>query len=107
MSSFTHPLLGKWVIDDSDDDAIARYGRTSMEFHPDGTLEYTVHGDEVDQKMKLSYRIQGNILITDQPSSPKTARTEFLFGDDGRLALFFDGMPSFYRRCGSVPGESK
>lgn len=70
-----------------------------MEFRPDGSLVYTIHGDDADQKILLSYRIQGNVLISDQPSSPKTTKTEFLFGDDGRLALFFDDLPSFYRRC--------
>ena len=104
MPAFAHPLLGKWVIDDSDDVALAKYGQTSMDFRSDGSLVYTIHCDEVDQKMFLSYRIQGSVLITDQPSSPKMARSEFMFDDDGRLVLFFDGVPSFYRRCEEEEG---
>lgn len=70
-----------------------------MEFRSDGSLEYTIHGQEADQKILLTYRIQGNVLITDQPSSPKAMRSEFMFADDGRLVLELDGVPSFYRRC--------
>jgi hypothetical protein len=103
MSDSTHPLLGIWAIDDSDENAIARYGRTSMEFRSDGTLVHAIHGDESDQIMLLTFRVEGNVLITDQPSSPKVDRSDFMFCDDGRLVLVHDGVSSFYRRCGEPP----
>jgi hypothetical protein len=82
----------------SDETALAEYGHATIEFREDGFLKYTIHGYETDEVILLSYRIDGNQLITDQPSKPKTERTEFSFSDDGLLLLYFDGVPSLYRR---------
>jgi hypothetical protein len=98
MTPSTHPLLGEWTIDGSDAVGVARYGHVSMRFQPDGTLEYTIHGEEVDQKMFLTYQILGNVLITDQPSRPNPVRSEFAFDDRCRLVLLHNGVHSFYLR---------
>ena len=49
----------------------------SMVFFPDGRLEYrTIEGDVV-QIMKLTYRIDGRDIVSNQPSAPREERTAF------------------------------
>ena len=46
--------------------------------------------------MFLSYRIQGETLITNQPSKPKEEETKFKFTSDAELSLYFGGEESRY-----------
>ena len=93
-------LTGKWRSDPADRAAIAAYGDASLEFSPKGGLVYSVQGQEKQQVMLLTYRIEGDVLITDQPSSPKEERTRFEITPGGKLILFYDKTPSTYVRIG-------
>jgi hypothetical protein len=46
-----------------------------MEFRDDGWLYYWIPASDRWQIMKLTYRTEGDVLITDQPSSPREERT--------------------------------
>lgn len=91
-------LLGTWASDPEDHEGIREFGRATLDFEPDGQLTHTVHADGKDQKMFLSFRIQGGTLITDQPSSPREERTAYSLGSDGKLTLWFRGQRSVYVR---------
>lgn len=91
-------LLGTWTSDPEDHEGIREFGRTTLEFEEDGQLTYTVHAEGKDQKMFLSFRVEGGTLITDQPSSPREERTAYSVGPDGKLTLWFGGQRSVYVR---------
>jgi hypothetical protein len=91
-------LVGKWRSD-PDDASINEYGDVSLDFSPNGGLAYTVHTEGKRQVMLLTYRVEGEILITDQPSDPKEERTRFKIRPDGRLVLMYEHRSSAYVRA--------
>lgn len=91
-------LLGEWSTDPEDVEAIENYGRVTMNFRPNGTLVYTIHGDSGKEVMLLTYRVEKDVLITNQPSSPREDRTKFFFDAEGRLRLLYDDRESRYVR---------
>jgi hypothetical protein len=91
-------LRGRWVTDPEDHQSLREYGRISMEFLGDGRLFYTIHGDGNAQVMLLTYEVEGDSLITDQPSSPGSESTPYRLTPDGKLILIFEGYQSFYVR---------
>jgi hypothetical protein len=97
LSSNGVELTGRWVTDPEDHQSLREHGRISMEFLSDGRLFYTVHGDD-ERVMLLTYDIQGDTMVTDQPSSPRKESTPFRVTSDGKLVLIFDGYQSFYVR---------
>lgn len=80
-------LVGAWVTDETDEASIEEFGRVSLDFRSDGTLTYTIHSDDRDEKMLLTYKVRGNVIVTDQPSQPREEKTPFLFTPDGKLVL--------------------
>lgn len=67
-------ILGIWSTDPEDSEGMQAFGEVVLYFHPDGRLVY----DHVNQcKAFLTWRIEGNLLITDQPSHPREARETF------------------------------
>jgi hypothetical protein len=80
-------LLGLWRTDPTDSRSLQQYGDVSLRFYPGGRLVYTVHTADRQQIMYLTYRIEGNWLVTDQLSAPREERTAFFFTPDGRLSL--------------------
>ncbi len=91
-------LLGTWTSDPEDIEGHREFGRATLEFEEDGQLTYTVHAEGKDQKMFLTFRVEGGTLITDQPSSPREERTAYSIGADGKLILWFGGQRSVYVR---------
>jgi hypothetical protein len=85
-------LIGKWMSIGADGE------ETTAEFMADGRLEFTFHGETKDQKMLLTYAIQGDDIITNQPSHPREERTQFEFTDRGDLVLIYDGTRTSYQR---------
>jgi hypothetical protein len=97
-------LLGTWIIDETDKRALTKFGDVVMEFHDDGNLTYTIRAKDKTQIIKLIYWIEGATLVTDQPIAQKVERTAFQLTDDGKLVLFFEGVPYRFRR--SLWGKS-
>lgn len=91
-------LIGEWSTDPEDLQAIENYGRVTMNFRPNGTLVYTIHGDSKNDVMLLTYRVEKDVLITNQPSSPREDRTKFSLDAEGRLRLLYDNHESRYVR---------
>ena len=99
-------LLGAWRSDPEDFEAIREYGDVSLDFSRNGALTYTVHGEGKRRIILLTYRIEGDVLITDQPSEPKEQRTRFEITPSGKLALLYERRPSTYVRVHDGPVES-
>jgi hypothetical protein len=85
-------LLGIWVSVDADGQ------RTTIEFRSDGRLDFTFQRATKDQTMFLTYTVQGNILVTNQPSNPRQERTQFDFTNEGELVLTYDSVETVYTR---------
>ena len=70
----------------------------ALEFRPDGKLAYVVlSADGNTQAMRLVYRIDGDILITDQPSHPREERSKFIVDGDA-LSISFGGEQTRFQR---------
>lgn len=91
-------LIGKWRSDPDDPLTQANYGQVTQTFYEDGRLIYIIHSEEKDQVSRLIYRIDGDELVTDQPSAPAEHRTKFSFDDRGRLILEDEGEHSRFVR---------
>ena len=69
-----------------------------MDFHPDGSLQYTIELPDRRQIMNLTYSVSGDVIVSNQPSSAGEERTRFALGADGKLELNHDGARSWYER---------
>jgi hypothetical protein len=78
---------------------------TEADFRADGRLHYSVLSGNRWQIMKLVYRVEGNVIVTDQPSSPGEERTRFELQPDGTLILEFGGGRGRVRRAPKVAPE--
>ena len=90
-------LMGTWRSDSGDAGA-RNYGSVTLKFSPDGTLLYIIHGDDKDQIIRLTFRLDSNFIITDQPSKPRSERTSYEFTKDGKLVLTLGREKSCYVR---------
>ena len=70
-------LVGAWLVDQTDARALTDLGNVLLEFSEDGGLLYTIRGQEKDQIIMLRYKVEGSTIVTDQPSEPRTERTQF------------------------------
>jgi hypothetical protein len=91
-------LTGNWVVDSDDKHAMAELGNVLLEFDGNGNLNYVIRENGKDQIMLMTYEVDGCILVTDQPSSPRTERTAFSISTDGILTLRFGGEPFHFKR---------
>lgn len=65
-----------------------------MEFQPDGNLRYAIVEGDREQVMLLTWRTEGDVIITDQTSQPREERTRYAFAPDGKLRLTNQGVTS-------------
>ncbi|MCD4824351.1 MAG: hypothetical protein K8S55_07075 [Phycisphaerae bacterium] len=91
-------LLGKWVVDVTDVRTVNELGDVVLDFREDGQLVYTIRQETKDQIIKLQYKIEGETIITDQPSAPQIERTPFSLLPEGTLVLTFSGVSYKFRR---------
>jgi hypothetical protein len=75
-------LLGAWKVDETDARTLSELGNVLMEFGEEGSLTYTIRGQDKDQIMDLRYKVEGSTIVTDQPSHPRVERTQFFLSDD-------------------------
>ena len=76
-------LLGVWhlvtgAVDEHD---------TDLEILPGGQMVYAIREAGQWQVMKLTYRLEGNVIVSNQPSAPREERTRYSFLPDGSLVL--------------------
>ena len=72
-----------------------------MVFERSGDLIYTIHQRSKDQIMKLRWRLDGDVLVTDQPSAPKEERTALRLTADRKLELTYGNVVAEYERAGA------
>jgi hypothetical protein len=92
-------LIGCWQLVKAEGQP---YEPAEADFRGDGRLFYSVLSGERWRIMRLQYRIEGDTLVTDQPSSPREERSRFVLEPDGTLTMEFGGIKSVFRR-----GEKK
>lgn len=95
-------LVGRWDLDPTDRAAFAAYGNTTMVFEADGRLTYIIHESARDRLMLLTWRTDGEVVVSNQPSHPREERTTYRLLDDATLVLILEGQPARYLRV-SVP----
>lgn len=100
MAAQETALIGTWKSDPSDSTGASTYGDVTLKFGADGTLLYIIRQSDRDQIMRLTYRIEPGFIVTDQPSEPRSERTEYQVGEDGVLVLAFAGRKSRYVKIG-------
>lgn len=71
----------------------------AIEFTPAGEAVYSVFEHEGIARMLLTWRLEGDVLVTDQPSEPREERTRFAIDAAGELRL--GDPPGHYRREGA------
>lgn len=91
-------IEGAWEIAEDDAVGLRNYGHVSMRFDGAGKLIYTIHEADRDQIIIMAYKIDGDVLITDQPSAPKIERTRFRLDGSRCLILEYGEDPSQYMR---------
>jgi len=69
-----------------------------LEFKVDGHLDYEIGSNGHRQIMLLAYRVDGDVILTDQPSHAQEERTAFRFDGDGKLVLSFGGIDATFQR---------
>jgi len=92
----TSTLVGRWLLVETEDPSDTE--DVSMEFRPDGSLDYEIDLGNKRQIMKLTYRVESDFIVSNQPSSPREDRTRFALLPDGRLELERDGKRLWYER---------
>lgn len=70
----------------------------TMTFTEDGKLVYVIHKKDSKQIMDLVFRVDGNHLVTNQPSHQHEEKTKFSFDAGGNLILEYDGNKSWFTR---------
>lgn len=83
-------LVGVWVMPGQE-------VRTA-EFHGDGTMTYTIAVGERSLVMEMTWRIDGGMIVSDQPSAPSEVRSAYRLLDADTLVLEYDGETSTFRR---------
>jgi hypothetical protein len=96
-------VVGCWQLVQAPD---APSEPAEVDFRPDGRLFYSVLSGDRWQIMKLTYQVEGEMLVTDQPSSPRKEKTRFALEEDGRLMLEFGGQRSWFRRGPKMAPEA-
>lgn len=69
-----------------------------LDFRADGALYYSIDAGNRWQVMKLVWRVQGGVIISDQPSAPREERTSFSFDEEGLLVAVFQGQSCWFRK---------
>ena len=102
IASAAIEILGCWHLIRTVENAAEP---AEMDFRDDGRLLYAILSDSRWQIMNLVYQVEGDVLVTDQPSSPRKERTRFAFEKDGTLMLEFGGQRSWFKRGPKVAPE--
>lgn len=68
-----------------------------LDIRADGTMDYIVIESDKRQIMKLTYRVERDEIVSNQPSAPREERTKFWF-EDRNLILMFGGERSSLQR---------
>jgi hypothetical protein len=83
-------LLGRWRLLRADVGLDFAPG-VMMDFRPGGRLRYTITVEGKAHEVALLYRVEGDVLRTDNPAAPHATATRFWQGEGGVLVFDFAG----------------
>lgn len=75
-------LIGKWHMIHAEGN-MEPNDNVTMRFDKDGRLTYTYHLEDKDQIIFLTYFLDGDNIITDQPSDPRKQTTKASLDPEG------------------------
>jgi len=90
-------LLGAWHLIRAEAPLEMLPG-TRMEFGEGGQLEYALTVEGRTTRFALVYRVDGDLLHTENPASPHAAEAHVSLGDDDILTLDFGGPRAWFAR---------
>jgi len=90
-------LIGRWRLFKADP-TLDFAPNVRMEFLEGGRLRYSFDVGEKAQSLMLVYRVEQDMLYTDNPSAPHARETRFWFGSGDVLALDFAGAIAWFIR---------
>ncbi len=90
-------IIGIWKSDPEDKNTQKEFGDIIVEFRDKEKIIYTINTNDKKEIILLTYRIDGNKIITDQFSSPRKEITYFVLTDT-HLELNFNGVKSRFIR---------
>jgi hypothetical protein len=88
-------LVGCWHLSKSDDSSLEP---AEMDFRSDGRLFYSIDAGDKWQVMKLVWRVDGDVIVTNQPTSPREERTRFSVDEKGDLVTEFGGQRASFHK---------
>jgi hypothetical protein len=90
-------LLGRWRLLRADAN-LDFAPNARMEFLTGGRLRYAFDAGDHRQVVMLVYRVDGDMLLTDNPASPHARSTRFRFGAGDSLVLEFAEATAWFVR---------
>jgi hypothetical protein len=97
MKVVASQMLGCWELESTSPKT--DFGeRVQVQFDPEGRLIYGSLSADRWQVMFLTYRCDGDQLVTNQRSAPKEETTPFCVAADGSLRLTFAGTERAFKR---------
>jgi hypothetical protein len=91
-------LIGIWNSDETDETTQKTLGKVTMTFTEDGKLIYDIVEGDKQQRMNMVYNVQGDTIISDQPSRPQEQRTHYEIKNSDKLILDFEGEKTVFNR---------
>jgi hypothetical protein len=91
-------ILGRWRLAPDDLAARRRYGEHALELTPHGDLVQSTVTPGGVTRVLLTWRLDGDFLVTDQPSAPKPERVAISILPGGELMLGLGAGASRYIR---------
>ncbi len=99
-------LFGTWRLLHADA-ALDFAPGVRMEFLPDGHLRYHVDIGGTDQAIALLYRVEGDLLYTDNPAVPHAMTVRIMHGEGDVLLLDFAGANAMLVRENHIESPHK
>jgi hypothetical protein len=91
------PLLGRWRLLRADR-ALDFAPGVQMEFRKDNQLLYSFEAGDKRQQVTLAYRVDGNELHTESPTSSLEVIAHFAFAAGDALVFDFGGLKAWFVR---------
>lgn len=90
-------LLGRWRLMRADAE-LDLAPDTLMDFREGGELLYTLTVQGSEFEIPLVYRVEGDVLLTENPAAPHTTSAKFALGAGQVLVFDFAGPRAFFVR---------
>ncbi|MDJ0811713.1 MAG: hypothetical protein QNJ01_16530 [Desulfobacterales bacterium] len=97
INTHRNKFIGSWKLIEADT-SLDLGDNDEMVFTKNGDLFYGIDAGSKWQIVKLIYKIENGILITDQPSSPNEEKTKYYFDENGILFLDYHGAVAKYQK---------